>query len=152
MSRNSDKTWAGVGRELVHVVVGSVVVTLVLVVALIAAGLWDTIPPDGLTGTSMVVMKRRILRYAREHDAPPARVADLPPLEGYTDSVVDGYGNAIEMEIDGDRVVLRSLGQDGAIGGEGDALDVVGEFPLRSPDGQWADEMIDWTVGPFANR
>jgi hypothetical protein len=35
------------------------------------------------TATTMWVLKRRILRYAREHGRLPASLSDLPPMQGY---------------------------------------------------------------------
>jgi hypothetical protein len=76
------------------------------------------------------VLKRRILRYAREHGRLPASLSDLPPMQGYDNSERDAWFRPIAYDVDDEGVVTLSSS-------------VVGlSFPSRGPDGQWSGELV----------
>jgi hypothetical protein len=98
------------------------------------------------------MMKRRALRYAAAHDALPSSLIDLPPIEGYSNDVTDGWRRPILWRVEGDEATLTSYGRDGVAGGTGEDADMIGIFQAKSADGRWAAELSDWRVDPFGRR
>ena len=110
----------------------------------------ETVPPRSLTATRMHMVKRRILRYAREHNRLPPDLSVLPQIEGYDNSIHDAWGNTLIYEVDAEGMVtLKSFGKDGIAGGTGNDKDIVRSFPSRDSKGQWSDELVDWTFDSF---
>jgi hypothetical protein len=94
------------------------------------------------TASTMSVLKRRILRYARNHQRLPARISDLPELPGFTNSSRDAWYRPIRYDVSPEGVVTLS------------SPAAWYSFPARSSDGQWSDELVDWLEfgGPKARR
>jgi hypothetical protein len=88
---------------------------------------------EARTATTMWGLKRRILRYAREHGRMPASLSDLPPMQGYSNKTTDAWFRPIAYEVDDEGVVTLSS-------------PVVGlSFPSRGSDGRWSDEFVKWS-------
>jgi hypothetical protein len=69
--------------------------------------------PHEMTLTRMFGVKKRILIYSAQNVRPPARLEDLPPLDGYDNELVDASGRVIEYHVDDNEIVsLSSLGTD----------------------------------------
>jgi hypothetical protein len=91
-----------------------------------------------------------VLRYAQAHGQLPASLAALPPMEGYDSSVQDGWKRDIVFEVSASGVVsFRSLGRHAAVGGSGEDADIVRSFPSRDAQGNWSNEMVEWTEDTF---
>ena len=123
--------------------------TLVLVVVGLTLKWVDRIPAPALTASTMHVVRRRLLSFAREHGRAPESLHDLPDVHGLTARLDDGWGRPLGLEVRGGEVVLTSLGRDGRGGGRGADRDLVGIFALRGPDGSWSDDDTDWRVDPL---
>jgi hypothetical protein len=127
---------------------------VLLAVAAMAAGcaVFDSfvtrVPPRSSTHGTLCVMKQRILRYARTHDALPESPHDLPEIPGKVNEVRDAWGRDIRMSLADGKATLTSLGRDGQPGGAGDDADMSGVFPLKDARGAWADEDVDWSQEP----
>jgi hypothetical protein len=106
------------------------------------------IPAGDLTVTRMHAMKRRVIRFAKAHGHLPATVDELPEIQGFDDSVYDGWWRKITMTVDGSRVTFTSLGRDNRPGGTGENADVIGTFDARREDGSWQDEFVEWVRDP----
>lgn len=125
---------------------------LVAAIVLVGAGLLliETLPPHSMTHGAMHMCKRRVLRYAHEHDRLPSTLKETDPIEGFDSSIKDAWGVEIEYSVDtNDVVTFRSLGRDKNPGGVGKNADMIGIFRARGPDGTWANELVDWTKDPF---
>jgi hypothetical protein len=107
--------------------------------------------PRGLTATTMLGLKQRILEFARSHGELPHNLAVLPEQPGYYNSTKDGWGREIVFEVSTSGIVtLRSLGRDGVVGGFGEDADIIGSFPSRDSQGRWNDEMVSWSQAPLS--
>jgi hypothetical protein len=110
----------------------------------------DVIPPRSMTHTSMHMCKRRVLRYAHKHGKLPSALGETDVIEGFHESLKDGWGIELEYSVDADDVVtFQSLGKDHNPGGVGDSADMIGIFPARRRDGSWYDEAVEWKQDPY---
>ena len=82
------------------------------------------IPPDAMTRTNMTGINERFLKYYSKIGKVPSRLEELPLREGYDNSLMDGWGRPIGYRVEGDRVILESLGRDGLPGGGGQDRDI----------------------------
>ena len=106
----------------------------------------DAIPPRSRIAAHMMGLKRRILQYAHSHGELPHSLTGLPEMQGYDNSIRDGWRRDIILEISSSGIVtLRSLGRDGAVGGSGEDADMIGSFPSRDEQGRWSDEVVHWS-------
>jgi hypothetical protein len=96
--------------------------------------------PDSATSTSMYVIKRRILHYAKENNKLPHSVDELPVLEGFFNHNTDYWGGKIIIQVEGTTVSLISYGKDMKPGGTGENLDLIAIFEAKTSSGSWADE------------
>jgi len=96
--------------------------------------------PDSATSTTMYVLKRRILNYAKKNNKLPNSVEEIPFLKGFVNINTDYWGNKIELQIKNNTVTMISYGKDKMPGGSGDNLDIVGIFDAQTAGGAWADE------------
>ncbi len=104
-----------------------------------------TIPPQTSARKVLSVARRRVIRYAREHNRLPATLAETSPFPGRDEPLADAWGRALGYSFDSMGVVtLQSLGADGAPGGSGDDRDLIGVFAARQPDGSWSDVPEKW--------
>ncbi|HEX3999588.1 MAG TPA: type II secretion system protein GspG [Pirellulales bacterium] len=111
----------------------------------LSASLVDRVPPRALTESTERVLKRRILKYARQHDRLPPDLAALDEMPGYDNDTTDAWGNPILYTVGSDgSVTLTSFGSDGKPGGTGDAADIINRFAPKQADGTWSDELVDW--------
>ena len=105
----------------------------------------ETVPPKDMTATTMHMLRRRVMRFAQSHDKLPERLSDTAVIEGFGESLTDGWGHDIEFTTSPSGVVrFKSLGRDHKEGGTGLDIDIVRDFPARQTDGQWSDEFVDW--------
>jgi hypothetical protein len=91
----------------------------------------------------MWVIKRRVIRYAREHDALPTTLNDLPKIPQHGDEVTDWWGNPIRFEVSGDGIAtLSSPG--GPVWGRDprEGAPIACRFPTKTDSGDWCDEMV----------
>lgn len=100
----------------------------------------------------MHVMKRRVIRFAKAHGHLPATVDELPEIQGYGNSVRDGWWRKITMSVDGNRVTFTSLGRDNKPGGAGEDADMIAVFDARREDGSWQDELAEWVRDPYEQQ
>jgi hypothetical protein len=113
----------------------------------------DVIPPDSLTEVTMHICKRRIQRYAVEHNALPSSLSETREIPNAYNSTKDAWGHEIVYTVDPNGIVtLTSLGKDNKPGGTGKNADMVGIYPSRQPDGKWSDEFVEWTKEPSSDR
>ena len=118
--------------------------------AAVLYGCVEVVPPRSLTAVRMHMLKRKVLRYARQHGELPASVQVLPEMHGYDNSALDAWKRPIIFETSpSGSVTFRSLGRDGKIGGEGDDADIIRSFPARNAQRQWSDEGVDWSEDTF---
>ena len=76
-------------------------------------------------------------------------LAELPGFEAGAFPFVDGWQEPIGIAVEGDRVVLQSLGGDVEPGGQGQDLDMVGIFALHDADGAWSTSDAPWLADPM---
>ena len=108
----------------------------------------STIPPKDFTVSTMWLTKRRILQFAYLHDKLPSNLSSLPVLEGYDNSLLDGWGRPLHYQYDETfKVTLTSFGRDGRAGGTGDDADIIRSFAAKTASGEWAKE-TEWWLGP----
>ena len=120
-------------------------------VALVLFGCVHRIPLRSLPITRMHVVKRRILQYAHSQNRLPASLYELPEMSGYDNSIQDSWNRTLLYEVDSTgNVTLKSYGQDGVSGGDGENADIIGIFTPRDANGRWNDELVPWAVTPFA--
>lgn len=102
----------------------------------------DVIPPERQTETTMRVLNRRILLFAREHNCLPLDLRSLPELGGYDTRTVDGWGNPIRLEIapDGLRVCLHSSGDERRTSRD----EIRRCFVAKDEEGRWKTEDAEW--------
>jgi len=113
----------------------------------------DVVPPRSLTDMTMDACKRRIQRYAVEHNALPSSLSETREITNRYDSTKDAWGHEIVYTVDSNGIVtLTSLGKDNKPGGTGKNADMVGIYPSRQPDGKWSDELVEWIRDPFGSR
>ena len=130
-------------------------VIIILSVVAVACILWtvaviDVIPPRSMTAGRMLRLKRKVLQYAQSHGELPKSLTTLPPMDGYDNSIQDGWKRDIIFEVSESGVVsFRSLGRDGFSGGSGEDADIVRSFPAHDASGKWSDEMVEWSVDTF---
>jgi hypothetical protein len=110
------------------------------------------IPSRSLTANRMHGMKRRVIRFAEAHGHLPATVDELPELQGFDNSVRDGWWRKITMSVDGNRVTFTSLGRDNKPGGAGEDADMIAVFDARREDGTWQEELVEWVRDPFKQQ
>jgi hypothetical protein len=122
--------------------------TLFLMGCAISDNFVTQVPPRSSTYGTIWVMKQRILRYAKAHNALPESVDNLPKIPDKIDGVQDAWGRKIIMEFSDGKATLTSLGRDGKPGGKGDNADMSGVFLLRYKNGDWADESTEWIQKP----
>src|SRR4051812_39371640 len=104
------------------------IVFVALVIAVVAIVLLfvlcvETIPPDALTRTNMIVLEKRIRVYADVHKRLPDSLSELPkPTDNRGDCLLDGWGRPIQYIKEGKTLTLLSSGKDGRPG-ENDQAD-----------------------------
>ena len=109
----------------------------------------DTVPPRSLTSGRMLVTKRRIIQFARQHSKLPSTLAELPAMPGYDTETIDTWKRPLDYSFDSSgTVTLRSLGADKRTGGEGDRRDMTGVFDSRDAQGNWQEELAEWKQNP----
>jgi hypothetical protein len=133
------------GTHVVWIVVIGIVVILAGIEIM---GFRDIVPPRSHTNAAMKELKARLLEDAASRGAMVAGLADLSGYEPDAFPFVDGWQEPIGFAIEGDRVVLQSLGGDMEAGGLGQDLDMVGIFPLHGPDGAWSAPDVRWLIDP----
>lgn len=110
----------------------------------------EVIPPASRTYSAMHMCKRRIQRYAIDHNALPSLLRQTKEIDGYDNSIKDAWGYDFIYNVDTNGLVtLTSLGKDNKPGGTGNNADMIGTYPSRQQNGKWSKEYIDWTKDPF---
>lgn len=123
---------------------------VVIVGFLTIVSLVETIPPRSRTYSAINMCKRRIQRYAIEHNALPSSLSETKIIQGYDESISDAWGFPIIYSVDTSGVVtLTSFGKDHQPGGDGDNADIVGIYQSRQPNGKWSEESVEWTKDLF---
>ena len=117
--------------------------TLLLLAAIAIIALIIDIPSKkSTTRTTMWVVKRRILIFARQNNHLPHSLLDISLIPGFNDKIKDAWGRPLQYEInDNDTITLKSFGRDGLPGGEGEDADILLSFPIHRPDGSWSDPL-----------
>jgi hypothetical protein len=89
----------------------------------------DTIPPQNLTETRLLVTYNRIQNFWNEHGRVPTKPAELPDVKNRDCSMADGWGRELNWKSDGtSKVKVWSLGRDGKPGGTGEDADLEVAF------------------------
>jgi len=110
----------------------------------------DVAPPASLTYGAIHMCKRRIQRYALEHNALPLALSETKEVKGYYNSIKDAWGRPLIYSVDTNGLVtLASLGKDNKLGGTGDDADMVGVYPSHQPNGSWSEESVEWISDPL---
>jgi hypothetical protein len=87
---------------------------LLKLLSVLSFGLLGAVPPRDLTVTRMGVTEVRLRAYWRAHGRLPASLEELPTLKGRDNSTTDGWGRAIQYEVnEPSTVTLTSPGADG---------------------------------------
>lgn len=95
----------------------------------------EPIPPVAMTRTRIRLMEHRVREYAAKYHRLPASLTDLPELEENRDSSTsDGWGRPIEYVVKDRTATLLSLGEDGQLGGTGEASDIQIIFTVGDGD------------------
>ncbi len=125
---------------------------LVIALGVILSFGCQQIPPQALTYGSMLMIKRRVLRYAQAHNQLPKTFDELPVIPGYNNEVNDAWGRPIQYLIDGSLQTVRliSYGRDGREGGVGEDTDMIGVFVTKDKDGKWQNELCEWVIDPYS--
>ncbi len=121
---------------------------LLLIVGIIFL-LIDIVPPESQTCGAMNLCKRRIMRYAQKNGKLPESLKGLDIIEGFSNSIEDGWGVMLDYTFDDKAVKLTSIGKDRKLGGKSDDTDLTGEFFYKKPDGSWSDELVSWIIEPI---
>ncbi|QDU86603.1 Bacterial type II secretion system protein G [Planctomycetes bacterium Pla163] len=108
--------------------------------ALVSAGCEAEIPPAAQTESALTETLQRLDMFAATHGRLPAVLSELADRHGHANRTVDGWGNPLQYSVDADGILtLRSLGSDGAPGGQRLAADVERRLRTRRDDGSlWA--------------
>ena len=71
-----------------------------------------SVPPLGAIDATIWVIKRRVLRFARENNRLPDNIYNLPEIAGMGNSTTDWWGNQIRFSVDskGTRQRSKALG------------------------------------------
>lgn len=89
----------------------------------------DTIPPQNMTETRLLVTYDRIEKFWNQHGRVPSKPAELAEVKGRDCSMKDGWGRELHWDSDGtSKVKMWSLGREGKPGGTGEDADMVVEF------------------------
>ncbi len=110
------------------------------------------LPPENYTSTTMYPLKRRIHLYTEANNKLPSNLESLPLLKGFSDRIVDVWGNKIVLKIEGTEISLISYGKDQIPGGTGEDLDVIGIFDARINENTWANKDSPWIKKPLQNK
>ena len=98
----------------------------------------------------MFVTKRRIIQFARQHNQLPPTLEGLPAMPGYDTETFDAWKRPLDYSFDSSGVItLHSLGADKRPGGEGEDRDMTGVFAGKDAQGNWQDELSEWTQDPL---
>ena len=77
----------------------------------------DTIPPQNLTETRLLVTYNRIQNFWNQHGKVPTKLAELPDVKNRDCSIKDGWGRELNCDSDGtSKVKVWSFGRDGKPG------------------------------------
>ena len=106
------------------------------------------ISAGNVTRTVMQVVRRRIILYCIHNATIPDNLEELPEIQGFETSLLDGWGHQIHFRIEERVCTLTSLGRDGMRGGTGDDSDIVGNFFVKNADGDWVDPLSRWITNP----
>jgi hypothetical protein len=124
-----------------------VLVGIIVLFAVVESSLVKRIPPEAMTLTAIGESQVRIHVYMLKHRDYPSSLADLPTREGYANCITDGWGYPLLYNVDDDGVIsLTSLGQDGAVGGNGDNKDITRRYRTRNTDGKLNIDDEFWIV------
>jgi len=101
----------------------------------------DCVPPRELTDAHMWGVKRRIIRYAHEHNRLPSSLQALPKIPGLGAKTTDAWGREITYIVGpGDHVTLSSRPPSGA------GPDIIRSFRTKNSQREWVAEMEPWTT------
>lgn len=109
---------------------------------------------NGSTQVSMVRVMRRIEQYQKDHGKLPDTLADLPLAK---DENLDAWKRPLVYERHGSQAILRTLGRDGKLGGEGVDADFTSETKrlpkptirqiLQGFQNPWTDDYLQKCFG-----
>jgi hypothetical protein len=103
-----------------------------VVVAILNVELDRTITPEEQTYTAIGETAYRIDMFMSKNLAVPLSLDVLPRRDGYSNSIIDGWGNGLVYAIDSDRALsLSSYGEDGKPGGDGSSQDITVTYQIR---------------------
>jgi hypothetical protein len=101
--------------------------------------------PHEDTYTSMSMIKRRILRYAHEHNRLPNCISELPTVAGHRNKDTDWWGNPIQFEFDCNGIAtLTSKGGCSWTWNAKEGMPMVLRFRTKDTHGKWVDEMVEF--------
>jgi hypothetical protein len=94
-------------------------------------------------------LRARILASIQTNGTVPPDLTSLPLATDYTNDVVDGWGQPIQLSVvDNKYIVLRSLGADRIPGGAGEDADMEGRFLFKKDDGKRCVMSDGWSKPP----
>lgn len=89
----------------------------------------------------------RIDAYMKSKQTIPVNLKELPTRKGYTNSVLDAWGNRLIYSIDSEGIIsLSSYGEDGKIGGVNKNKDIVIKYKTRDTNGDKIILNPNWLI------
>ncbi len=99
----------------------------------------DRISPFDKTVSTMLELRHRILLYANTHNELPSDLNSLPYREGYTNTVIDGWGHPIIYHCDKQQgiVTLTSFGKAGKADCDESQSCLTRKYEFALENGRW---------------
>lgn len=105
-------------------------VFLVIIVSVISGINW--VSPIDTTHVRFIVLEKRIRQAVTQGaEIKSVELSSLPKDLNKDNSIMDGWGNPIEMHVDGSSITLKSYGEDGRLGGADRSADIEYSFALQ---------------------
>ena len=101
-----------------------------LIMATVISGI-NWVSPIDVTHVRFIVLEKRIRQAVTQGaEIKSVELSSLPKELNKDNSIMDGWGNPIEMHVDGSSITLKSYGEDGRLGGSGRSADIEYGFTL----------------------
>ena len=94
-------------------------------------GFHQAMSPTDYTYTMIILIKSSIRKHKKIHNRLPEELGILPKFEGYDDILVDWWLNEILYEVNGEKIIIKSLGEDRKPGGIGENSDIIESFSIN---------------------
>ncbi len=99
---------------------------------------YETISPEDLTATSVIVVRNAINNFIADNGRAPSNMVEIARYRPVDTVWNDGWGRPLLYQVNSLGVAsLTSLGKDGRPGGAGQDADMVWTFALKDSSGDW---------------